>query len=88
MVSEGIVVTGEERTIELLNLGVCPSPVAVAIGAGGSAFNGGAGSGQVDFSTNLPQGAYIKLTAHPGRIRPAQVPKNMSLVSVHFEHTK
>ena len=40
--------------------------MAIAIGAGGPAFNGGAGSGEVDFTTSLPQGAYIKMRAHPG----------------------
>ena len=66
MFPDGIVVTGEDKNIELLNLGNCPSPVAVAIGDGGASFNGGAGSGYVEYTTDLPQNAYIKMTAHPG----------------------
>ena len=66
MFPNGMVVTGEDKNIELLNLGDCPSPVAVAIGDGGASFNGGAGSGGVNHTTNFPQKAYIKMIAHPG----------------------
>ena len=67
MYPQGILVTEEEeRDIELLTLGACPSPVAITIGGGGDAFSGGGGSGYVTYTTNLPQKAYLKMAVHPG----------------------
>ena len=63
---QGVVVTGEDKDIELLTLGACPSPVAIAIGGGGDGGYGGGGSGYVEYTTNFPQKAYVKMTAHPG----------------------
>ena len=70
MYPQGILVTTEEeRDIELLTLGACPSPVAITIGGGGDAFSGGGGSGYVTYTTNLPQKAYLKMEVHPGSAR-------------------
>ena len=68
MLPQGILVTTEEgeRDIELLTLGACPSPVAIAIGGGGEGNLGGGGSGFVEYSTNWPQKAYLKVSVHPG----------------------
>ena len=67
MYPQGILVTEQEKDIELLTLGACPSPVAIAIGGGGDGDFGGGGSGYVNYTTNLPQKAYVKMTAYPGR---------------------
>ena len=70
MNSTGILVTGEEKRFELLNLGSCrPSPVLIAIGGGGEGgtAGGGGGSGYLNHTTNSwPQKAYIKMKVHPG----------------------
>ena len=66
---QGILVTKEDKNIELLTLGACPSPVAIAIGGGGRGNNyGGGGSGYVEYQIgpNWPQKAYLKVAVHPG----------------------
>ena len=64
---KGILVTGEEKRFELLNLGSCrPSPVLIAIGGGGKGRYGGGGSGHVNHTTNFPQKSYMKMRVHPG----------------------
>ena len=67
---EGILVTGEDKNIELLTLGTCPSPVAIAIGGGGNSARdtrgGGGGSGYVNYTSNFPLNTYIKMAVHPG----------------------
>ena len=63
----GTLVTEEEKDIGVLTLGTCSSRfVAIAIGGGGKANYGGGGSGYVNYTTNLPQKSYIKMTVHPG----------------------
>ena len=58
-----------ETAFELLRLGVCPTPVAVAIGGGGATGGGGTlgggGSGYVSYSV-LPPTPYVKLLASAG----------------------
>ena len=69
MLPKGIWVKGGVLLdIELLNLGTCPSPVAIAIGGGGRGYDGGGGSGYVKLNTNLPQKAYLKMALHPGEM--------------------
>ena len=45
--------TEGERDIELLRLGLCPSPVMIAIGGGGTSSSGGGGSGYVNYTMDL-----------------------------------
>ena len=66
MYPQGISVTGEEKNIELLTLGVCPSTVAIAIGSGGRSEFGSGGSGYVEYTTNWSQKAYLKMKVYPG----------------------
>ena len=65
---QGVLVTGEDKDIELLTLGTCPSPVAIAIGGGGDTddYGGGGGSGYVEYTTNFPPKAYVKMAVHIG----------------------
>ena len=68
MLPQGVLVTEGERNISLslLILGVCPSPVAIAIGGGSDGYLGGGGSGYVDYSVNWHKQGYTKLQAYPG----------------------
>ena len=65
VMKQGVMIKEGEKNIDLLRLGVCPSPVAVAIGGGGIGYNGGGGSGYVSHSV-LPPASYIKLLAFAG----------------------
>ena len=66
--NNGTLVTGEEKDIEVLTLGNCPSRfVAIAIGGGGKGYRGGGGSGHVNHTTNFPKKAYVKMRVHPGK---------------------
>ena len=69
LVTANKVVTGDQD-IQLLTLGACPSPVGIAIGGGGYGNLGGGGSGYVEYTTNWPREAYIKLAVHPGSQNP------------------
>ena len=66
MFPQGVLVKDQGEDVELLTLGVCPSPVAIAIGGGGAGGYGGAGSGYINYSTSLPPNAYFKMQAYPG----------------------
>ena len=71
ILNDGVLLTNEdgETQFELLRLGVCPTPVAVAIGGGGATGGGGTlgggGSGYVSYSV-LPPTPYVKLLAFAG----------------------
>ena len=66
IMQQGVKATEGEKNIDLLRLGACPSPVAVAIGGGGEGGDGGGGSGYVSYSSDLPFAAYVKLLAFAG----------------------
>ena len=65
LMERGVLVTEGEKSIDLLRLGECPSPVAVAVGGGGSGAFGGGGSGFVGHSA-LPHASYMRLMASAG----------------------
>ena len=67
MYPNGLLVKDQEREVELLALGACSPPVAVAIGGGGYQLSdlGGGGSGYVDYTTDFANGGYVKMVAHP-----------------------